>query len=208
VEHLDNFLAHLDLHGTPDEVVCRAFPLTMVGSAQDWIRKLSPRSINNFDDLGRIFITQFMAGVMRKKPSGSLIYIRQGPKELLKDYLAHFNQEKLATESRTKEFVYCPLFQGIRKDGPLMADLARKSPQNLQEFMDRVDEFINQEETLQALLGANTSRASSSGEKKEQKGAQKAVEQKPRKKFKDYDWTPLNVLLNEVLMEIKKDPMY
>jgi hypothetical protein len=171
MEHLDNFLAHLDLNGTPNEVACRAFPLTMAGSARDWFRKLPPRSISNFDDLGRIFLTQFMAGVMRKKPAGSLICIRQGPKELLKDYLTRFNQEKLATESCTEEFVYCPLFKGIRKDEPLIANLARKSPQNLQEFMDGVDEFINQEETLQALLGANISRASSSREKKEQNGA-------------------------------------
>lgn len=81
--------------------------------------------------------------------------IRQVPNESLKDYLMRFNQEKLATESRTDEFVYCALFQGIRKDGPLMADLARKPSQNLQEFMDRAKEFINHEETLRALLGAD-----------------------------------------------------
>jgi hypothetical protein len=70
--------------------------------------------------------------------------IRQGPKESLKDYLARFNQEKLAIESCTEEFIFCALFQGIRKDRPLMADLARRPPLNLQEFMDKVDEFVNQ----------------------------------------------------------------
>lgn len=60
VEHLDNFRAHLDLHRTPDEVACRAFPLTLPGSARDWFRKLPPRSLNKFEDLGRVFLSQFM----------------------------------------------------------------------------------------------------------------------------------------------------
>jgi hypothetical protein len=40
LDHLENFRAHLDLHGTPDEVACRAFPLTLSGNARDWFRKL------------------------------------------------------------------------------------------------------------------------------------------------------------------------
>lgn len=31
IEHLENFRTHLDLHGTPDEVACRAFPLLFLG---------------------------------------------------------------------------------------------------------------------------------------------------------------------------------
>lgn len=34
------------------------------------------------------------------------------------------------------------------------------------------------------------------------------TERKPCKKLQDYNWTPLNAPLKEVLMEIKKDPMY
>jgi hypothetical protein len=34
-----------------------------------------------------------------------------------------------------------------------MADLARKPPQNLDEFMSKAEKYINQEETFQALLG-------------------------------------------------------
>ncbi len=80
--------------------------------------------------------------------------IRQGPDESLKSYLMHLIQEKLATKSQTEEFVFCALYQDIKKDGFLMADLATKPPWNLQEFMDKAEEFINQEETLWALLGA------------------------------------------------------
>jgi hypothetical protein len=37
-----------------------------------------------------------------------------------------FNQEKLTTESPPNKVVYCALFQGIRKDEPLMVDISSK----------------------------------------------------------------------------------
>jgi hypothetical protein len=33
IVHLEYFRVHLDLHGTSDEVACRAFPLTLSGNA-------------------------------------------------------------------------------------------------------------------------------------------------------------------------------
>jgi hypothetical protein len=73
VEHLDNFRAHMDLHQTPEMVACRAFPLTLLGNARDWFRKFLPNSIRHFDNLGRIFLTQFMAKRVRRKLSRSLM---------------------------------------------------------------------------------------------------------------------------------------
>lgn len=107
-----------------------------------------------------------MAGVVRKKLVGSLMSLRQGPEESLKIFLMHFNQERLATKNATEEFVYCALFQGIKRDRPLMVDLARKPPRGLYEFIERAEEFINQEEMLRAFLGSEPTQASSFEEKK------------------------------------------
>jgi len=99
-------------------------------------------------------VGSLMSGIVRKKPVGSLMPLRQCPEESLKSFLIRFNQERLATEDAIEEFVYCALFLGIKRDGPLMADLARKLPRGLYEFMERAEEFINQEETLRAFLGS------------------------------------------------------
>jgi hypothetical protein len=212
MEHLDNYRAHLELKGTPDEVACRAFPLTLSGNARDWYRRLPPKSIQSFDEFGKMFVTQFMAGVVRKKPAGTLMSIQQGRDESLKEFLQRFNQARLTTESLTEEFVHSALYQGIRKDGPLMADLARKPTRYLHEFMERADEFINQEETLRALLGKATGQTSNQGDKprrkKEFHKKQKVLEPGVKKKFQDYNWTPLNAPIEEVLAAIKVDPMY
>jgi hypothetical protein len=43
-----------------------------------------------------------------------------------------------------------------------MADIARKPPQNLDGFMSKAKKYINQEETLQALLGSEQTHPSTS----------------------------------------------
>jgi hypothetical protein len=213
VEHLDNYRAHLELQGTPDEVSCRAFPLTLSGNAKDWYRRLPPKSIRNFDEFGKMFLTQFMAGIVRRKPAGTLMSLQQGRDESLKEFLQRFNQARLTTESPIEEFVHSALYQGIRKDEPLMADLARKPTRYLHEFMERADEFINQEEMLRALLEKRADRASSSGEKSKNKKKEfhkrtDAAGPEFKKKFHEYNWTPLNAPIEKVLTAIKRDPMY
>jgi len=47
-----------------------------------------------------------------------------------------------------------------------MADIARKPPQNLDGFMSKAEKYINQEETLRALLGPEQTRPSTSGNQK------------------------------------------
>jgi hypothetical protein len=109
-EHLDNYKMHMDLQGTPQEMACRAFPLTFSGSARDWFRKLPPISITCFDDLEWKFVTQFLVGCKRKKPSGQLMAMRQKEGESLKDYVVRFNQAKLTVDNPTEEMVNAALY--------------------------------------------------------------------------------------------------
>jgi hypothetical protein len=76
VEYLDNFRSHVSLHKTPDAVVCRVFPFTLLGKARDWLRNLPPRSIDNFDTLGRKFLAQFMSGRTKRKPRRYLLSVQ------------------------------------------------------------------------------------------------------------------------------------
>jgi hypothetical protein len=68
-----------------------------------------------------------MAGKVKRKPFGSLMSLHQGPEESLKDFFIRFNQERLGAKSVTNDFIYGALFQGIKKDGALMANLSSPS---------------------------------------------------------------------------------
>jgi hypothetical protein len=78
--------------------------------------------------------------------------------------------------------------------------------------MERAHEFINQEETLWALLRKWATQASNSREKSKKKKKfhkrQDVAEPGIKKKFHEYNWTPLNAPIKEVLAAIKMDPMY
>jgi hypothetical protein len=41
--HLEAFREHIILHGTPDKIACRAFPLTLTGVVKDWFIGLPPK---------------------------------------------------------------------------------------------------------------------------------------------------------------------
>jgi hypothetical protein len=66
-KHYENYRMHLALHAMLDEIACRAFPTTLSGNAKEWFQGLMPNSISTFEDLTRIFLTQFLGSCERKK---------------------------------------------------------------------------------------------------------------------------------------------
>lgn len=62
-------------------------------------------------------------------------------------------------EDPKKEMVLATLLNEIRTEGPLMAELARRRAlTSLHQFMSKVEEFINQEENINALPRKRSSR--------------------------------------------------
>jgi hypothetical protein len=205
---LENFRAHLNLHRTPDEVVCRVFPLTLSGNAQNWFKKLPPNSIDIFNELSKIFLTEFLAFRKRKKPLGYLLLLHEQSNESLTEFMTQFNRGKVTVKDSTEDMVFAAIYQGISPEEPLMKKLTRKQPSTLQGLMDQVEEFINQEETLKAMASSRQYRETAPKKKRKEFRKADGEEQSLVKKFQDYNFTPLNAWKLEVLMEIKRDPKY
>ncbi|XP_059439812.1 uncharacterized protein LOC132172342 [Corylus avellana] len=212
VEHLEDFRSHVRLLGIPDEVACRAFPLTLSGSARNWFRKLSPGSIDKFEDLGRVFLTQFMTSWTRKKPPSYLLTLKQRNDETLKQFITRFNLEKTEIEEPSDDLVYSAIYHGLLTKEPVMKKMARRPPGDLQELMSKVEEFINEADVLEAIDSTRNPEQRIEGKRREErkKETRKTVEELklPKKKFRDYGFTPLNAGISEVLMEVKKDPEF
>jgi hypothetical protein len=143
--------------------------------------------------------------------------VRQKEGESLKDYVVRFNQARLTMDNPIEEMVYAALYQGLRVEGPLMADVTFNTPENLTELTDMIEKYVNQEETLTALKESQKSKVSESGnpgKNKKVRPVEKWTETKakvgPRgyHQFRIEEWTPLNSPINEVLMEIRRDSQY
>jgi hypothetical protein len=229
-EHLEAFREHLILHGTPDEIACRAFPLTLKGVAKDWFIGLPPKSVGTFKDLGRLFLTQFLATRKRKKDPTCLLTLCQDKEESLKDFMLRFNREKLEVDTPDDKTLLCALMQGIRAERPLMAEVGRKNVNKvtLPQFMKLTEEFIHQEKLVGAFLKAQTLEEQAKKERKKDSNPPKEKEDKnprkgekkrgplfksePRKteppRFPKEVFTPLNASLTEVFSAIKGDPAF
>jgi hypothetical protein len=95
--------------------------------AKDWFTGLPPKSIGTFKELGHLFLTQFLAIRKRKKNATCLLTMRQGKEESLKDFMLRFNKEKLEVDSPDDKTMLNALMQGVRAEGPLMAEVGRKN---------------------------------------------------------------------------------
>jgi hypothetical protein len=69
----------------------------------------------------------------------------------LKDYVERFQKERLGVTAAPRNLVLMALLNEIHPQIPLAMELARKPSTNLQGFMEKAIEFINGEETIQAL---------------------------------------------------------
>jgi hypothetical protein len=226
-DHLEAFREHLILHGTPDKIACRAFPLTLKGVAKDWFTRLPPKSVGTFKELGRLFLTQFLATRQRKKNATCLLTLHQGKDESLKDFMLRFNREKLEVDTPDDKTLLCALMQGVRGEGPLKAEVGRKNVNKvtLPQFMELMEEFIHQEELVGTFLKAQTMEEQAKKESKRDSNAPKLKEEKnprrgekklgpllrsePKKieppRFRKEVFTPLNASLTEVFSAIKGD---
>jgi len=118
-------------------------PLTLLGNARDWFRKLPPNFVDKFKKLSKIFLTMFLAFRKRKKPSGYLLTLHQQSNESLKEFMAQFNREKIKIKDKTEDVVFTAIYQGISPEESLMKKLAQKQLSTLQDLTDKIEEFIN-----------------------------------------------------------------
>ncbi|XP_059455075.1 uncharacterized protein LOC132185298 [Corylus avellana] len=186
IEHLENYRMHLTLHVIPDEIACKAFPTTLSENPREWFRSLTPNSVGTFEDLARIFLTHFLGSRERKKPSEYLLMLHQREGESLKEFMIRFNAEKLKVEDPTKGVIFSAIHNGISFEELVARKIARRQPNDLQELLHEVEEFINEEETLKAM-----------------RSARKTPKKLEEKKMRDHSGTRRSETLQEEVQQLQ-----
>ena len=98
--------------------MCKAFSTTLKGLASSWFNKLSPKTIDSFGNLSRLFVFNFMSYRVRQKNASHLFIIYQKDGESSKDYVRQFNQVVLEVEDLSEKVVIMATMEGLRP-GPL-----------------------------------------------------------------------------------------
>ena len=62
LDHLELFKTLMYLQGVLDEIMCKAFPITLKGPVQVWFNKLTFNTMSTFKELNGHFVTHFIGG--------------------------------------------------------------------------------------------------------------------------------------------------
>ena len=83
LDHLETFKTLMHLQGVADEIMCRAFPMTLKGAARIWFSRVTPNSVSTFKELNAQFTAHFIGEHRYKKSTACLISIKQREDETL-----------------------------------------------------------------------------------------------------------------------------
>ena len=65
--------------------MCRVFPTTLKGLARVLFSKIPPNTVSSFEELGKLFVNNFIGGQRHKRSSSSLLTIEEGENESGRD---------------------------------------------------------------------------------------------------------------------------
>uniref|UniRef100_A0A2N9IZ99 Uncharacterized protein n=1 Tax=Fagus sylvatica TaxID=28930 RepID=A0A2N9IZ99_FAGSY len=183
-DYLEAFKTIMQLQAVPEEVMCRAFPLGLRGSARVWFNKLESESIGSFVQLSRAFIDHF---------------IRQPTKGTTANSLA----QRQANGRRITEDIWDFLYE-----------LCKDPPETMSELMYEATKHMNAEDALEAMDDPPPKRRKEAEDRKPEPSKQKVpkfTETPERKRttappVKFSSFTPLNTPIDKLLLQIQDDP--
>ena len=128
----------MELHGYQYPVRCRAFAITLKGSALAWFNRLPPASISSFRELSIAFVSHFIGAQTYRKPSYHLLTVKQGPQENLRSYVQRFSSESLKVDILDEKISITAFIVGL---GIQSKDLMFSISKNPQATRSSWDEF-------------------------------------------------------------------
>uniref|UniRef100_A0A2N9ET33 Uncharacterized protein n=1 Tax=Fagus sylvatica TaxID=28930 RepID=A0A2N9ET33_FAGSY len=217
LDYLDSFRTIMRLHGVSDEIMCRTFPTNLRGSARTWFNQLETGSIDTFAQLSRAFIDNFIGGRRSVRPANYLLNIRQREGESLRSYVQRFNKEAVQIDE-PNEYVALTAFNAGLLKGDFLFQLCKDPPKSMSELMYEAQKFINAEDAFQArdeFLSRKRKepedrRFDSSRNKSSRqdypKAERKNISSSNRREERPSSFTPLNMSIDQVLLQIEDNP--
>uniref|UniRef100_A0A2N9EZK9 Reverse transcriptase domain-containing protein n=1 Tax=Fagus sylvatica TaxID=28930 RepID=A0A2N9EZK9_FAGSY len=138
------------LQAVPEEVMCRAFPLGLRGSARVWFNKLESESIGSFVQLSRAFIDHFIGSQRRGRPPTHLLSVKQMEGESLRAFVHRFNEEAMKIDRPKEDVTVTAFMAGLRK-GDFLYELCKDPPETMSELMYEATKHMNAEDALEAM---------------------------------------------------------
>ena len=156
VDHLNTYKNQMELHGYKDPVRCKAFSITLKGSALEWFNRLPPASISSFKELSIAFVSHFIGARTYQKPSYHLLTVKKGLQENLRSYVQRFNLESLRVDIPDEKFAITAFIAGLGiQSKDLMFSILKNPQASMAEVLSKAEKYINGEEALFSKRGTS-----------------------------------------------------
>ena len=215
-DHIATFKTTMHVQGVPNEIMCRAFPTTLKGPVKVWFGKLPSNTITSFQELSKLFVNNFVRGQRQKRSSSSLLSIEQGENESLNSFISRFNREALLVDEMDDKILLATFYNGVSSD-LFIHKLYDQEPQTMAELIHLAQSFMNTEDTIIAKKKKKDERLENGYIHHPEQGSRPKKAKVGDKRDRDEkkagsslgrysNYTPLNISLDQVLMQIKDDP--
>ena len=186
VDHLDTYKNQMELHGYLDPVRCRAFTITLKGSALAWFNRVPPASISSFKQLSIAFVSYFIGTRTYWKPSYHLLTVKQGPQDNLRSYVQRFNSESLRVDILDEKFAITAFIDGLGiQSKDLMFSISKNPQASMAEVLAKEEKYINGEEALLSKWGSSSTRKEKIQDDKKRDQSPRSQRERERSPWRD-----------------------
>ena len=186
----------MHLQGVLDEIICKAFSITIKGAI--------PNTFSTFKELSGHFVTHFIGGQRYQRSSTRLLNIKQRDDESLRSYLTWINKKALLIDEVDDKVLVTTFTNGLQSKEFLFS-IYKNDPEDDGWHVvpsHKVDECWRQHDSTKGQIeekGKAWWPSFGQSDKKDDKRSRPPL-------GRIANFTPLNASLDQVLIKIKDDP--
>ncbi|XP_057471058.1 uncharacterized protein LOC130759855 [Actinidia eriantha] len=131
-----------------DALMCRVFLSSLGDLVLKWFDRLPLGSIENFYQLAESFIARFVINTKAPKAVGSLLTLRKGKNESIRNYSKRYWETYNEIEECSEEMAVASYKLGLALGDRLWENLTLDPPNSLRDLMSRVEMFAHLEDDV------------------------------------------------------------
>ena len=150
-DHMLHYNQAMTLNVGNDLLLCKVFSASLRGPALAWFHKLPQSSINTFNKLWGVFISQHLCSVSQKRNISSLQTILKHEDESIRDFMRRFEQAVQQIEFYSMDTFFQNFRRSFRSSTPFFHSLSLDPPLTMEELYRRADRYSTLEDNIRAV---------------------------------------------------------
>ena len=147
-DHMLHYNQEMTLNAGNNLILCKVFLSSLHNPALAWFHKLPRSSINSFNELWIVFISQHLSSLRQKRNISSLQNILKHEEESIRDFTRRFGQAVQQIEFYNMDTVLQNFRRSFRPTSPFFHSLSLDPPATMEELYRWADRYSTLEDNI------------------------------------------------------------